>query len=330
MLVGDIHLSDRPPASCTDSYLEDLFVILDHVVRLTEEYECVGTVWSGDVFHHKQPTRNSHRLVQRAVECVQRHKKLWIVPGNHDMLHDRFDSIKDTQPLGVLFQAGAELLQGWERTGEHPIYGVPWMQRWDEATVENALYDWIASKHCYTPMSLVVAHAPLYPPGLELPYEYYPTRDEETALGESDYVDGRRGWSTLQRNGFCYYGHVHEAHGTYEVEGVTYCNQGAVSRGSLHESELSRAVAVTTWSPEEGFRRVEVPHKPADEVFRLMEVREREDQQVQLDEFLASVGRTSVEVTSVEAVVAALRSREDLQPDVVRTCEELLRAVETH
>jgi hypothetical protein len=73
-----------------------------------------------------------------------------------------------------------------------------------------------------------------------------------------------------------------------------------------------------------------VPHKPADEVFRLMEVREREDQQVQLDEFLASVGRTSVEVTSVEAVVAALRSREDLQPDVVRTCEELLRAVETH
>lgn len=322
LLVGDIHLSDRPPSSCTDTYLEDLFVILEHTVRLAEEHDVAGVVWSGDVFHHKQPSRTSHATVQRAIDIVQKYNKLWIVPGNHDMLHDRFDSISVSQPLGVLFQAGAELLQGWEKSG-HPIYGIPWQQEWDPRTVIEAFDGWNRSgEGFFHPSSLVVTHAPLYPPGKEMEYEWYPL--------ENQYPDGPdmppfSGWSEIQGSGYCYYGHVHEDHGIYKVGNVTFANNGAITRGSLHEHNLKRSIKVTLWDPEEGFTSVAVPHKPADEVFRLMEKREVEDHQARLDEFLSDIGQTKIQFTSVEQVLQQVRAM-DLGDEVVKLVEELLTA----
>jgi hypothetical protein len=109
---------------------------------------------------------------------------------------------------------------------------------------------------------------------------------------------------------------------------VTFCNQGAITRGSLHESELTRAIAVTTWSPEEGFVRVDVPHRPADEVFRLMEKREVQDQQARLDDFLSSIGQASIEVTSIEAVLSQVQGL-GLGADVTSAVEELLTAAQS-
>jgi DNA repair exonuclease SbcCD nuclease subunit len=312
--------------------LDDLFAILEHTVHLESELGLDGVVWSGDVFHHKQPSRTSHRLVQRAIALVQQYKHLWIVPGNHDMLNDRYDSLFESQPLGVLFQAGAELLSGWESTGEHPLYGVPWRQRWESEDIEEAFVYWHDPGPRFPdryPLSkcLVVAHAPLYPPGLELPYEYYPAKDEEAPLRDSAYQAGRRGWSSIQGSGSCYYGHVHDRHGEWSAGSVTFCNQGAITRGSLHESELTRAIGVTTWSPDEGFRQVAVPHRPADEVFRLMEKRELEDAKEAIGDFLASIGAAQLEVTSVEAVLSHIRSL-GLPAELVRTAEEILQSVQ--
>jgi len=332
LLVGDIHLSERPPSSCTETYLDDLFAILEHTVHLESELGLDGVVWSGDVFHHKQPSRTSHRLVQRAIRLVQQYKHLWIVPGNHDMLNDRYESLFESQPLGVLFEAGAELLNGWERTGEHPLYGIPWRQRWEQEDVEEAFTDWHDPGPRFptiTPPSkcLVVTHAPLYPPGQELPYEYYPARDEGAGVvADGDVADGRRGWASIQGQGYCYYGHVHDRHGQWDVDSVHFANEGAITRGSLHESDLKRAIGVTTWSPDEGFTRVEVPHRPADEVFRLMEKRELEDAKEAIGDFLASIGQAQLEVTSVEAVLEHIRAL-DLGPEITRRAEEILASV---
>lgn len=308
LLIGDIHLSDKAPSSCQDSYLEDLITILEHTVSLEKTLKVDGVIWSGDVFHHKQPGRNSHSLVQRAIKLVQAYKRLWIVPGNHDLFRDRLSSVFETQPLGVLFKAGAELLNGWESTGEHPIYGVPWQQKWDRKTVEKSFDQWfVRGDKEFLYNKLVVAHAPLYPPGRELEWEFYPTQE----------------WSEIQDVGYCYYGHVHDFHGTYKVEDVTFCNQGAITRGSLHESELTRAIAVTLWSPETGFERVDVPHKPADQVFRLMEKYEEKEKKVELSEFLETVGSATIEITSIEVVISYIRSL-NLPESIVALAVELL------
>lgn len=309
LVIGDIHLSDRAPSSCTDSYQEDMFALLEATVDKSNELACDGVLWAGDIFHHKQPSRTSHKTVQRTIEIAKAYPRLGIVPGNHDMLNDRYESIETTQPLGVLQKAGIPLLTGWGQDWmvDYPIYGVPWQQEWSQEALSAALSDW---QHIGEPEALqgalVVTHAPLYPPGRELEYEYFPT---ET-------------WAEIQGAGFCYYGHVHEHHGTYQVGDVTFCNQGALSRGSLHESELKREIAATLWT-EHGFERVDLPHKPATEVFRLSEKRELQDAQARLDEFLASIGETKVAVTSIESVMSHIRTLK-LEPEVEALAEELL------
>ena len=141
---------------------------------------------------------------------------------------------------------------------------------------------------------LVVAHAPLYPPGQENPYEYFPAERWAEAMGGQGYV---------------FYGHVHPWHGVYEAGGVTFCNHGALSRGSLHESELTRQVGCTLWDSETGeFEFVPLDAKPAVEVFRLTERQQVTDMAGRLDDFLASVGGTTLEAVSVEAVIAHIRT----------------------
>lgn len=316
LLVNDIHLSDRAPSSCTDTYQDDLFDLLDTVGDLAAEREAAAIVLAGDVFHYKTPSRTTHRTVKRFIDVL----RSWdcptlIVPGNHDMTNDRLDSLDDTQPLGVVFASGAaHLLHGWSAVDadliQDAVYGVPWLMRFDNDTVFDALADW-RSRLERRPgnYGLVVAHAPLYPPGKELPYEFYPAGN----------------WAACMDNhGTAHYGHVHEPHGIYHSYDVQFSNPGALSRGSLHEHNLTRAVQIAAWNPVTGtIEHLTLPHKPAAEVFRLTEVAETTAGQARLDTFLESVGQTRIEITSIEAVMAHIRSLQ-LGPDLENVVADLL------
>jgi hypothetical protein len=147
---------------------------------------------------------------------------------------------------------------------------------------------------CRTAPALVVAHAPLYPPGQESPYEYFPAQRWAEAMGGT---------------GSVFYGHIHPWHGTYEAGGVTFCNNGALSRGSLTESDLTRPVGCTIWDSESGeFEFVPLDAKPASEVFRIQEKGQIRDMQGRLDEFLSSVSGTSLEAVNVESVIAHIKT----------------------
>lgn len=310
LLVGDIHLADTPPSSCTESYTDDLFDLLEQTIPLTAD--CQAVVWAGDVFHHKAPSRTSHRLVQRAINLIAAYPvPLYIVPGNHDMKEDRFESLADTQPLGVLLQAGAKLLWGWGPDTVPWIYGVPWLQHFTPETVSAALADYRVGRRSE---ALVIAHAPLYPPGHELPWENFPT---------TDWADAMAG------EGNVYYGHVHERHGAYVVDGVQFCNAGAITRGSLKEYDLTREVAVTIFDTEtRGFTEHKLNARPASEVFRLDEVALAKASTAKLDDFLTAVGATTLTVSSTEDVLAHIHSRDDLTPELRSLLVELVEAVQ--
>lgn len=327
LLMGDIHLSDRPPSACTEDYLDDLFALLAETVTLAKRRKVTAVIWAGDVFHHKTPGRTSHATVRRLIDLARTYPcPVLVVPGNHDLAHDRLSSIEEGQPLGVMLAAGAvRLLQGWvdQSAGDvlpgpvAPVYGVPWLMRFDDALVADAFADWRdrlqlprepADRASLMP-GLVVAHAPLYPPGQELTFENYPARKWAAAMGNV---------------GSVYYGHVHEPHGVYTVDGVTFANPGALSRGSLHEHNLTRDVQVALWDAGSGeFELVTVPHKSAEQVFRLDVARADQVARADLSDFLAAVRRVQVDVTSIEAVVAELRGA-DLDPAVLALAEELL------
>jgi DNA repair exonuclease SbcCD nuclease subunit len=314
LLLSDLHLSDKPPSSCTDSYTDDLFGLLEQTAKIARRRKVAAVCWAGDVFHIKTPSRTSHELVNRTKDLIDAYPcPVFIVPGNHDIRHDRLDSI-DSQPLGALFRRHALRLEGWagyDADTEYALYGVPWLQGYGdwaaydgddphppiELNLAEALRGYRQGYWTGTTRRrmLVVAHAPLYPPGQELQYEYFPAQRWAEAMGGGP--------------GYVFYGHVHPWHGVYEAGGVTFCNHGALSRGSLHESELTREVGCTIWDDETGeFEFVPLDARPASEVFRLTEKQQVTDMQGRLDEFLASVGETTLEAVSVESVIAHIRT----------------------
>jgi DNA repair exonuclease SbcCD nuclease subunit len=308
LLINDVHLSDRPPSSCTESYLDDLFDLLQQVVVLARVQQVRALVIAGDLFHCKAPSRVSHRMMIRLVKWIRSAPcPVAVVAGNHDLQHDRVESLDETQPLGMLVKSDlVRLLDGWDP--DFPLYGVPWQQEWTDEAVSTALAAWRGPKG----NALVVTHAPLYPPGLELEYEFYPADRWAEAMGGM---------------GFCYYGHVHERHGVWQAGGVTFCNPGALSRGSLHEHNLTRMPACVVWDSDTGrFNEIILKSRPPEEVFRLKEAREVTDMRGRLDEFLASIGSTTLEGVSVESVISHIRSLGLSEDDTTLAIDLLMEA----
>jgi DNA repair exonuclease SbcCD nuclease subunit len=315
VLINDVHLSDRAPASCTDTYLDDLFDLLDQAAGIAQSRDG-GIILAGDVFHHKAPSRTTHSTVMRLIDWA----RLALVPvyaviGNHDIQHDRTQSIHETQPLGVVMASGAiNLLDGWIEDGEEAVYGVPWQMTWDDAAVADALREYRElSPLPQTAPRLVVTHAPLYPPGQELKYEFYPAAAFAKAMGGQ---------------GTVHYGHVHEPHGIYTVDGVTFSNPGALSRGSLHEHNLQRTPAIAIWDSNTGqIEHVELTAKPASEVFNLKAAAAIKSAGINLNRFLASVQATKIDVTSKTSVLAHVREQHPDDLALVALVETLLEQV---
>lgn len=309
-VINDIHLSDRAPINCTDSYTDDLFELLGQTVEVAKKFDAY-TVFAGDVFHLKQPSRNSHALVQRMIDLIKQYPNLvYIVPGNHDLLNDRLDSIP-SQPLGVLLKSGAHQLKDWDDTIGLPIYGVPWLQRFTDHTVAESFKEY-RERYQEFEQVLTVTHAPLYPLGKELKYEFYPSELWAEAMCNTGHVA---------------YGHIHDYHGVWESGGVQFCNNGALSRGSLTEHNRTRKIYTTIWSSINGsFRAVELKHKKAEEVFKIDQADRKKEAQLKLDDFLTAIGETTIEITSVDAVLNHVISL-GIDANLVSIVKELLEEV---
>lgn len=322
LIIGDVHLSDRPPSSCTDTYADDLFDLLCQAAEVVDKESCKAVVQAGDYWHHKAPGRTSHRLVQRAIRQLREFPcPVYIVVGNHDVLHDQVDSVEVTQPLGVLFESGAaRRLDGWADDAdgalEFPLYGVPWQQQWSSKAIGTALRDYTdpTGREWNRPV-LVVTHAPLYPPGQEPHYE------------GAEFTPASWWAEAMGNQGYLLYGHIHEPHGVWQHEGVTFCNYGALSRGSLDEYNVKRQVGVTIWDteapPERAFEFVPLDARPAEEVFRLRRHAEVKGTQRRLDLFLSGVDAVTLGLLNVESVIAHIREGGHPVP-VVDLAEELL------
>lgn len=321
ILINDVHLTNdnSHPASCTTSYTHDLFDLLYQASNLAKDINAQAIIQLGDLFHIKAPSRNSHQLIQRVMAWASQSScPVYVVPGNHDLSNDRLESLKEGQPLGVLYSSGI-IFEANGYLNDFPIYGVPWQQFWDaeqsiaDQAVKHALKDFIPKD---TPQ-LIVTHAPFFPEGSNPAYEHY------SVDKFSRFVN-----PTSKANVQVIYGHIHDWHGEYVVNGVRFANYGALSRGSLTESNLTRPVGVTVWDSVTGrFEFLPLEAKPAEEVFRVKELTEVKTAQLKLDEFLSTVGQSSIEITTIASVMTKVRAL-NLGKDFENIVEELLTLVE--
>lgn len=311
LLVGDPHLRDRPPSSCTDEYIDDLFHTLEYVAKIEKKINADAVVWAGDTFDHKQPGKTPHKLMLRVMETAALYDNLYVIAGNHDLTQDRIETLFEQQPLGVLLESGyATFLDGWaepnSRGRELPLYGVSWQQRWHhEGVAEEAFEAWREDAMQMSAGTnadhLAVTHCAIYPPGQENEWDHFLASEMARVMNNE---------------GSLYYGHIHEDHGIFEVDGVTFANSGAISRGSLTEANRTRQIKVTLWEQGKGFTQIPIPALPAERIFRLMEVDTKKADKLSLDNFLDDVGHSTVEITSIESLKSDISKRLDIEPPI--------------
>ena len=106
IVFGDVHWTDTPPMSRSANYLADLSSILEQIGAIARTMKVDFVACTGDWFHSKGNTSN--RAVCRLIECLQTNfdRPILTIPGNHDMIGDNVDSIKDGQPFHLLELAG--------------------------------------------------------------------------------------------------------------------------------------------------------------------------------------------------------------------------------
>lgn len=299
LCIGDVHLTEKPPSSCTETYLDDLFDLLEQILQIAIEGEYDAVAFAGDIFHNKAPSRTSHALVIRFIVFLQKFPMpVYIVVGNHDITWDRLDTLSRS-PLGAVFASGAAKPLDGPADPEYMelpfyMYGIPWQQKWERfGEVLHKTREITPDDHIIGP-DLIICHAPIFPAAKAPPYDYVAAEDVAAEVMEGTHI---------------FYGHIHDDHGIYEIDSTVFCNHGALTRGSLAEYDINREIAVTSWSPDGGFTKIVLDYKPADQVLRIAEAAQATTASDRHDAFIDSIAEADIASTNIEALQAAVREQ---------------------
>lgn len=315
LIVGDIHLADRPPTSRTDTYKEDVLNKLKWIVEYSNKRKPDSLLLLGDVFHIKRQDRNSHGLVQETGRILgSSTAPVKIVVGNHDVQNDDYLSV-GSQPLGTLsLHPNIDILTGPDK--ELPLYGIPYV----DPTKENIEYWLNEYREAGGPdkYPFIATHQAIFP---EKEMPIYPH-----VLAEN--------WAQEFSPKYTAYGHIHsrmKAGAWFTIQGTTFLNNGAISRGSLHEETVKRKLAVTWFdgSKEEPFSSIDIPYRPFKEVFLWDDINRTRDTKDKVDAFLTSLGSSSFDYLTAEGIIedamnsdlpkAAVAELQDIVEEVITT-----------
>lgn len=301
----DVHVMDRSPISWKGDYPAEIWNNLRQIGVLAKTHEVTAVLDGGDYFHIKAASRNPHSLVVRSAEIQAEYPcPTWCVEGNHDIHHNNLNTV-DKQPLGVLYATNTfqHLREQVFEDGDLRIrvIGVPYSQT---RTLNELRLLRKKPGDTYL-IAIVHALAGLHPP---------PHVEEffgESVFRYSDLIfpDGPDVWN---------FGHWHRDQGIVTLDGCTFVNQGAVSRGALIRENLERTpkVGLLEATPA-GLTATSIPLNvlPATEIFDI-DRKERQDEQVQqINAFIEEIKANLVvrEEDSVEHALKGMTYAEDIR-----------------
>jgi DNA repair exonuclease SbcCD nuclease subunit len=316
LMVGDVHVSDRPPSTRTASYREDILRKLIEIGELAKQADAV--VFAGDIFHSKKPRNTSHQTVRAVAQILQSYPRpVYIVPGNHDYAGRHPESLKG-HPLGTVSLMPNVTLFGLDRHRTEMLYHNDFEVRLWGVREEEGLEAFEVGGDEQT---VIVAHSAIFPPG------------QAPAVWEA--WDARAVREHIESQvTVVWYGHIHEPHGAYDVDGLEFVNFGAISRGSLHEEgarDRVPAVGLLTMRAESySYSIEEIPlqsARPAADVFRIAEVEEEAVRASETNAFVEALSSAEVEVFSVETAIQALSEHPGVEQVVRERAIELVHEV---
>ena len=248
LVVGDLHLSSRSPASRIDDYALAGLNKLKQVGKIAIENKVQVIMFSGDFFNIREQPWQYYNLVQDVLgyikhsyeSSIKKSVDIFTIVGNlHDIPYDKFELL-DKTPLGGLIKSG--IIQLLDRVVYNEIELVG--QSIGELSVGTF-------KKPVKKKSVLVLHA-FYMPQFDDPYFIL----EET-LDELGYS-------------YAVLGHDHTPYAPIKTKGgCTVIRPGALLRGSSHHYQLAREVWVYILSlgEKDSVEGIKLNIKPSELIF---------------------------------------------------------------
>lgn len=266
------------------------------------------------------PRPTQEEVTDELVWCPTLPNQTWLArrEGKMCWTGNSNDSLKTipSQPLGTLaLQDNVMLLMGPDP--DFPVYGVPYF----DPTPENFQY-WVGrymEDDGPNKYPFMVTHQAIFPKKEEPIYDYISAES----------------WAEHFKATWVAYGHIHsqmKAGAQYQIGGTWFCNEGSISRGSLHESSLRRKPSVAVFDSEakgNPFTSVMVPFKPAEEVFKLEAVEILKHREAVAESFLSTLGSDTLNYLTLEGILDDARKSDILPKEAYTELEDIITSVIT-
>jgi len=311
LTIKDVHLRDKSPQSRIDDYAEEVFDKLNQIKLLAEKLEVDAVINAGDLFHFKAPTKNSHELVQRTLNVFKSFPCPIIgILGNHDIQYDMTQNVHK-QPIGTVLSSGAMKLLGKEEGQTMKIShiverdGVKVVvtgQSWDR---DHNIRNLISHEKGDEDFLIAVVHALLDPVGGTF-YGHDNTKYDQCVAMEADVA-------------VC--GHLHVDHGVQQVQDKYFVNHGALSRGSLHEDNITRRLNTcliqvdkdNSGKAQISFKLINLRTEPADEIFDLERHAAKKEESALMEDFISTLQSQdlTLDIRDIAGSIESVKGFED-------------------
>lgn len=337
--ISDPHWADKKPRSRKDDFKATQRRKISDVLKLATslKWEGVvrptqGVVIAGDLFHQKKGRLISRRLDTELMELFLEfdHVPKFAIAGNHDMEHDRIDSLKD-HPLGALAAAGLVDIVHWPeysvvKTDEVNVIvtGVAFarnqpkivLDSWRETKLLIDLKQEITEKTGNLTQALVMTHNHWGPKDGVL--------HSEPILGHQQAAN--TGIDVVL------YGHPHTYDGCHTISDghgeVTVVGPGALIRGTLAEHDTQRIprIALMVFNPDGSHKvsAVPIPCEPADQVFDLVKHERQKKEKKAQEKFIDELKKTTAATKSPEEVLKTIEAEDQTTPQVLELVKSFL------
>ncbi len=309
MQINDPHLSDQPPRMRTASYLDDVLAKLEAALGIANdlEGEVEIVVVTGDLFHRKNPTHTSHRLVQAVRAIFDRFDSfdgtpVFIIPGNHDQ--GRNGGIEG-QPVASVSGNNIYVAGMFE-----PLRGVAMIPWHNAMEGPDGIAHIVEAINKAGAPEVVLAHAPVT---LE-PYPFGPEK--------RGWIDAHELAEALPPSVRVFaHGHMHKGHEPTRINNVVFSNPGALARATIGADDRDRVPQVAILKDGSGdaggwyVEYIEIPHRPASEVYRVAVAEAQDERATGIAALSTALAAADTHVVTRETLVESTLKLE--RPDDV-------------
>lgn len=321
LVIGDVHICDKPPGRRADGYKEAILKKLEECVSIAKEKEVTHVLFLGDIFHKKVAHLTSHKLIQEIAAVLQAFSvPVLILVGNHDITDGSLESL-EKQPLGVLRLLSNVSLLETEPVAladDIDIYPLP-------GTSPFTMDDFkVKGKN---KRDILAVHQSIVP---DVMIENEMLRD---ILHDAGTI------VTHTDINIILYGHQHRCDGMYKVSrpdgtSAVFSNLGSICRLTIDENDVYKEPSVLVLDIADDEARSVTPEIikltcviPPSEAYKLEEHLEEKEHTKNIDEIIRKLKETEVSSFSIDGVITSVETRKDIDSPVKNKALNLLEEV---